>query len=173
MSDTFSTLLSQDLPEMEALSIRDSEQKTVRFPKRKNKLKTARESRITTCTSGIKTLKVSSLWLNHFLVWERGMKMMMSCSLFLRNSYCSRCKNMFHMTTTTGRRHSRRVTNPATAECNMSGCMEDTSLRIAYFSSNRLHGPDRYTRDFKYPHSQKSAGIKSGDRGTMGTCSTC
>ncbi|GFT66603.1 hypothetical protein TNCV_2737901 [Trichonephila clavipes] len=39
----------------------------------------------------------------------------------------------------------RRVTNPATAECNMSGCMEDTSLRIASFSYDRLDGPDRYT----------------------------
>ncbi|GFT15237.1 transposon Ty3-I Gag-Pol polyprotein [Trichonephila clavipes] len=47
------------------------------------------------------------------------------------------------LTTTTGRRHSRRVTNTATAECNMSGCMEDTSLRIASFSSDRLDGPDR------------------------------
>ncbi|GFX58704.1 hypothetical protein TNCV_804091 [Trichonephila clavipes] len=36
----------------------------------------------------------------------------------------------------------------------MSGCMEDTSLRIASFSSDRLDGPDRYTRDFKYPHKQ-------------------
>ncbi|GFV60515.1 hypothetical protein TNCV_3471501 [Trichonephila clavipes] len=72
-----------------------------------------------------------------------------------------------------GRRHSRRVINPATAECNMSGCMEDTSLRIASFSSDRLDGPDRYTRDFKYPHNQKSAGVNSGDRGAMGTCSTC
>ncbi|GFV21019.1 hypothetical protein TNCV_2280621 [Trichonephila clavipes] len=44
----------------------------------------------------------------------------------------------------------------------MSGCMEDTSLRIASFSSDRLYGPDRYTRDFKYPHDQKSAGVKSG-----------
>ncbi|GFW74156.1 hypothetical protein TNCV_4177011 [Trichonephila clavipes] len=67
-----------------------------------------------------------------------------------------------------GRRHSRRVTHPATAECNMSGCMEDTSLRIASFSSDRLDGPDRYTRDFKYPHNQKSAGVKSGDRGGHG-----
>ncbi|GFW37910.1 uncharacterized protein TNCV_4631121 [Trichonephila clavipes] len=50
----------------------------------------------------------------------------------------------------------------------MSGCMEDTSLRIASFSSDRLDGPDRYTRDFKYPHNQKSAGVKSGDRGGHG-----
>ncbi|GFX45433.1 retrovirus-related Pol polyprotein from transposon gypsy [Trichonephila clavipes] len=49
-------------------------------------------------------------------------------------------------------------------ECNMFGCMEDTSLRIASFSSDRLDGPDRYTRDFKYHHNQKSAGVKSGDR---------
>ncbi|GFX80259.1 hypothetical protein TNCV_2642751 [Trichonephila clavipes] len=46
-----------------------------------------------------------------------------------------------------GRRHSRRVTNPATAESNMSGCMQDTSLRIAPFSSDRLDGPDRYTKN--------------------------
>ncbi|GFW51278.1 hypothetical protein TNCV_3254071 [Trichonephila clavipes] len=50
----------------------------------------------------------------------------------------------------------------------MSGCMEDTSLRIASFSSDRLDGPDRYTRDFKYPHNQKSAGVKSGARGGHG-----
>ncbi|GFT67933.1 uncharacterized protein TNCV_38481 [Trichonephila clavipes] len=50
----------------------------------------------------------------------------------------------------------------------MSGCMEDTSLRIASFSSDRFNGPDRYTRDFKYPHNQKSAGVKSGDRGGHG-----
>ncbi|GFT90830.1 uncharacterized protein TNCV_3863841 [Trichonephila clavipes] len=50
----------------------------------------------------------------------------------------------------------------------MSGCMEDTSLRIASFSFDRLDGPDRYTRDFKYPHNQKSAGVKSGDRGGHG-----
>ncbi|GFU14921.1 hypothetical protein TNCV_191701 [Trichonephila clavipes] len=48
----------------------------------------------------------------------------------------------------------------------MSGCMEDTSLWIAY--SDRIDGPDRYTRDFKYPHNQKSAGVKSGDRGGHG-----
>ncbi|GFV73611.1 hypothetical protein TNCV_1269911 [Trichonephila clavipes] len=46
----------------------------------------------------------------------------------------------------------------------MSGCMEDTSMRIASFSSGRLDGLDRYTRDFKYSHNQKSAGVKSGDR---------
>ncbi|GFU07377.1 hypothetical protein TNCV_4561551 [Trichonephila clavipes] len=35
---------------------------------------------------------------------------------------------MFHMTTTShGRRHSRRMTNPATQECDMSGWVEDTS----------------------------------------------
>ncbi|GFV73992.1 hypothetical protein TNCV_5108331 [Trichonephila clavipes] len=34
--------------------------------------------------------------------------------------------------------------------------------------SERLDGPDRYTRDFKYPHNQKSAGIQSGDRGGHG-----
>ncbi|GFV27135.1 hypothetical protein TNCV_3907441 [Trichonephila clavipes] len=41
-------------------------------------------------------------------------------------------------------------------------------LRIASFSSDRLDGPDRYTRDFKYPHNQKFAGVKSGDRGGHG-----
>ncbi|GFV04319.1 hypothetical protein TNCV_919401 [Trichonephila clavipes] len=50
----------------------------------------------------------------------------------------------------------------------MSGCMEDTSLRIACFTSYRLDGPNRYTRDFKYPHNQKSAGVKSGDQGVHG-----
>ncbi|GFT69182.1 putative transposable element [Trichonephila clavipes] len=46
--------------------------------------------------------------------------------------------------------------------------MEDTSLRIASFSSDRLDGPDRYTRDLKYPHNQKSSGVKSGSRGGHG-----
>ncbi|GFW86005.1 hypothetical protein TNCV_1968131 [Trichonephila clavipes] len=50
----------------------------------------------------------------------------------------------------------------------MSRCMEDTSLRIASFSSDRLDEPDRYTRVFKYPHNQKSAGVISGDRGGHG-----
>ncbi|GFW44988.1 hypothetical protein TNCV_4513021 [Trichonephila clavipes] len=54
------------------------------------------------------------------------------------------------------------------AECNMSGCMEDTSLRIPSFSSDKLDGSDRYTRYFKYPHNQKSAGVKTGDRGVHG-----
>ncbi|GFV19338.1 hypothetical protein TNCV_4240661 [Trichonephila clavipes] len=81
---------------------------------------------------------------------------------------------MFHMTTTTGEKHSRRVTNSATAECNMSGMYGgDTSLWIASFSSDRLDGPDRYTRDFKYPHNQKSAGVKSETEEAMGTCSAC
>ncbi|GFW27232.1 uncharacterized protein TNCV_1376561 [Trichonephila clavipes] len=74
---------------------------------------------------------------------------------------------MFHMTTTTGRRHSRRVTIQQRQSAT-SGCMEDTSQRIASFSSDRLDGPDRYTRDFKYPHNRKSAGVKSGDRGGHG-----
>ncbi|GFU63489.1 hypothetical protein TNCV_5047281 [Trichonephila clavipes] len=50
----------------------------------------------------------------------------------------------------------------------MSGCMEDTSLQIASFSSDRLDGPDRYTRDFKHPYNHKSAGVKSGNRGGHG-----
>ncbi|GFU98830.1 hypothetical protein TNCV_672871 [Trichonephila clavipes] len=50
----------------------------------------------------------------------------------------------------------------------MSVCMEDTSLRIASFSSDRLDGPDRYTRDFKYLQNQKSSSVKSGDRGGHG-----
>ncbi|GFV91681.1 hypothetical protein TNCV_4762461 [Trichonephila clavipes] len=50
----------------------------------------------------------------------------------------------------------------------MPGCMEDTSLQIASFSSDRLDRKDRYTRDFKYPHNQKSTGVTSGDRGVHG-----
>ncbi|GFU44814.1 hypothetical protein TNCV_3633271 [Trichonephila clavipes] len=47
-------------------------------------------------------------------------------------------------------------------------CMEDTSLRIASFSSDRLDGPDRYTRDFKYPRQPEICrGVKSGDRRAM------
>ncbi|GFV66174.1 hypothetical protein TNCV_2901001 [Trichonephila clavipes] len=49
----------------------------------------------------------------------------------------------------------------------MSGCMENTSLRIASFSSDRLHGPDRDKRDFKYRHNQKSASVKSGGHGYL------
>ncbi|GFV00650.1 hypothetical protein TNCV_4752871 [Trichonephila clavipes] len=69
---------------------------------------------------------------------------------------------MFHMTTTPQeRRHSRRMTNPATAECNMSGCKEDTSLWIAYFSSDRLDGPRLDTREISKIRTKKSAGVKS------------
>ncbi|GFV89291.1 uncharacterized protein TNCV_4151121 [Trichonephila clavipes] len=77
--------------------------------------------------------------------------------------------NIFHMTTTTG----ENTFQTSDKSSNMSGCMEDTSLRIASFSSDRLDGPDRYTRDFKYPHNQKSAGVKSGNRGGHGTCGAC
>ncbi|GFW64342.1 uncharacterized protein TNCV_273661 [Trichonephila clavipes] len=76
---------------------------------------------------------------------------------------------MFHMTTTTGEKRFQTSEKSSNAlEFNMSGCTEDTSLRIASFSSDRLDGPDRFTRDFKYPHNQKSAGVKSGDRGVHG-----
>ncbi|GFU37804.1 hypothetical protein TNCV_1063441 [Trichonephila clavipes] len=33
------------------------------------------------------------------------------------------------------------------------------------FQFRQTDGPDRYTQDFKYPHNQKSASVKSGDRG--------
>ncbi|GFW72150.1 hypothetical protein TNCV_4790371 [Trichonephila clavipes] len=51
-------------------------------------------------------------------------------------------------------------TNPATA-------IQHVRKYGGYFSVDRIfqfrqNGPDRYTRDFKY---QKSAGVKSGDRG--------
>ncbi|GFT73253.1 uncharacterized protein TNCV_459661 [Trichonephila clavipes] len=72
------------------------------------------------------------------------------------------------MTTTTGEKTFQASDKSTTAECNTSGCMEDTSLRIVSFSSDRLDGPDRYTRDFKYSHNQKSAGVKSGNRGGHG-----
>ncbi|GFV60173.1 uncharacterized protein TNCV_2444621 [Trichonephila clavipes] len=45
---------------------------------------------------------------------------------------------------------------------------EEILLWIASFSSDRLDVPDRYTRDFKYPQNQKSACVKSGDRGGHG-----
>ncbi|GFS38228.1 hypothetical protein NPIL_687071 [Nephila pilipes] len=64
-----------------------------------------------------------------------------------------------------GIRHCRPVTNPATAECRLSGCTHDSSRWIAYFNSDRLDGRDRYTHDFKYFGNQKSAGVKSGYRG--------
>ncbi|GFT82483.1 hypothetical protein TNCV_4173321 [Trichonephila clavipes] len=73
----------------------------------------------------------------------------------------------------TVRIHSRRVTNSATAECNMSGCMEDTSLRITSFSSDRLDGPDRYTRDFKYPPTRSLPVLNMESEEAMGTFSAC
>ncbi|GFV24131.1 hypothetical protein TNCV_18271 [Trichonephila clavipes] len=42
------------------------------------------------------------------------------------------------------------------------------SMRIASFSSGRLDGLDRYTREFQISPQQKSAGVKSGDRGGHG-----
>ncbi|GFV45810.1 hypothetical protein TNCV_2321701 [Trichonephila clavipes] len=39
---------------------------------------------------------------------------------------------------------------------------------VMRLGSDKLDGPDRYTRDFKYPHNQKSTGVKSGDRGGHG-----
>ncbi|GFT12643.1 uncharacterized protein TNCV_5094191 [Trichonephila clavipes] len=74
---------------------------------------------------------------------------------------------MFHMTTTTWEKTFQTSDNSSKGRV-MFGCMEDTSLRIASFSSDRLDEPDRYTRDFKYPHNQKSVGFKSGDRGGHG-----
>ncbi|GFS45599.1 hypothetical protein NPIL_555701 [Nephila pilipes] len=58
--------------------------------------------------------------------------------------------------------HCRRVTNPATAESRMTGCIHGSWQRIAPFNSAELDGRDSYTRGFKYPHSQRSAGIRSG-----------
>ncbi|GFU02496.1 hypothetical protein NPIL_584291 [Nephila pilipes] len=72
---------------------------------------------------------------------------------------CSTCPPPQGMT------HCRRVTNPTTAECRMSGCIHDSFRLIASFNSNRLDGWDRFTQDFKYHHSQKSASFKSGDQG--------
>ncbi|GFS85862.1 hypothetical protein NPIL_346591 [Nephila pilipes] len=45
----------------------------------------------------------------------------------------------------------------------MFDCKHDSSQRIAFFNSDRLDGRDRYTRNFKYPHSQKTAAVSSGD----------
>ncbi|GBN75813.1 hypothetical protein AVEN_148829-1 [Araneus ventricosus] len=58
----------------------------------------------------------------------------------------------------------RRVTTPIAAECSMSSPMPPTVRRMASFSSTKVVGEPLYTRDFKYPHNQKSAGVKSGDR---------
>ncbi|GFT20372.1 hypothetical protein NPIL_507071 [Nephila pilipes] len=51
----------------------------------------------------------------------------------------------------------KRITNPATAKSRMSGLLHDSSRWITSFNSDRLVGQDRYTWDFKYPYSQKSA----------------
>ncbi|GFU52215.1 hypothetical protein TNCV_3052361 [Trichonephila clavipes] len=64
------------------------------------------------------------------------------------------------MTTTTGEKTfqtSDKSSNGRVQHVRMYGGY----LRIASFSSRRLDGPDRYTRDFKYPHNRKSAGVKS------------
>ncbi|GFW11997.1 transposase [Trichonephila clavipes] len=82
-------------------------------------------------------------------------------------------QNMFHMTTTTGEKTFQTIDKSS------NGRVQHVRMYGGYFSADRifqfrqLDGPDRYTRDFKYPHNQKSAGVKSEDRGAMGTCSTC
>ncbi|GFW34371.1 hypothetical protein TNCV_220971 [Trichonephila clavipes] len=69
------------------------------------------------------------------------------------------------MTTTTGEKTFQTSDKSSNARVQH---VRMFSLRIASFSSDRLDGPDRYTRDFKYPHNQKSAGVKSRDRGGHG-----
>ncbi|GFS49086.1 hypothetical protein NPIL_684701, partial [Nephila pilipes] len=66
--------------------------------------------------------------------------------------------------------HWRRATNPATAECRMSGCIHDSSRWIAFFNSDRLDGRDRYSRDFNHALSPESADVRSGDKNAMETC---
>ncbi|GFU03231.1 uncharacterized protein TNCV_2721191 [Trichonephila clavipes] len=75
---------------------------------------------------------------------------------------------MFHMTTTTGEKTFQTSDKSSNGRVQHVRIMEDTSLRITSFSSGRVDGPDRYTRNFKYPHNQKSSGVKSGDRGGHG-----
>lgn len=43
-----------------------------------------------------------------------------------------------------------------------------TSWRITSYSSNRFNASNRYTREFKDPNNQKSAIVKSGERGGYG-----
>ncbi len=78
-------------------------------------------------------------------------------------------QQVFYMTLTTedNALHIHN-TNPATAECRRSGCIHNTSRRIASFSSIRLDESDRHPLDFKYLHNQKSTAVKSGDRGGQG-----
>ncbi|GFW75119.1 hypothetical protein TNCV_448241 [Trichonephila clavipes] len=68
------------------------------------------------------------------------------------------------LTTTTGEKTFQ------TSDKSSNGRVQHVPLWIVSFSSDRLDGPDRYTRDFKYPHNQKSAGVKSGDRGGQVQC---
>ncbi|GFT37693.1 hypothetical protein TNCV_3614861 [Trichonephila clavipes] len=73
------------------------------------------------------------------------------------------------MTTTTGEKTFQtndKSSNGRVQHVRMYGGFFSTD-RI-FFSSDKLDGPDRYTRDFKYPHNQKSAGVKSGNRGGHG-----
>ncbi|GFU86338.1 hypothetical protein TNCV_4327341 [Trichonephila clavipes] len=68
------------------------------------------------------------------------------------------------MTTTTGGEDIRASDKSSNGRCNTSGCMEDTSLRIASFSvpTDLMDRID--TREISnIPHNQKSAVVKSGD----------
>ncbi|GBL73495.1 hypothetical protein AVEN_142661-1 [Araneus ventricosus] len=70
---------------------------------------------------------------------------------------------VFHMTNRMGDN-----TIQASRKSSRSGCIHDTSWQITSFSSDRLDGPDQYNWDLKYPHNQKSASVKSEDRGGHG-----
>ncbi|GFS86765.1 hypothetical protein TNCV_2407601 [Trichonephila clavipes] len=51
------------------------------------------------------------------------------------------------------------------AECRISACIRDSSWWISSFNSGRLDGRDLNSLKIEYPHSQKSTGVRSGNRG--------
>ncbi|GFW00308.1 hypothetical protein TNCV_4355051 [Trichonephila clavipes] len=81
---------------------------------------------------------------------------------------------MLHMTTTTGEKTFQTSENPATAECNMSGCMGDTSLRGSHLSvpTDLMDRID--TREISnIPTTRNLPVLNLETEEAMGTCSAC
>ncbi|GFT42735.1 hypothetical protein TNCV_2345401 [Trichonephila clavipes] len=81
---------------------------------------------------------------------------------------------MFHMTTTTGKKTFQ------TSDKSSNGRVQHVRMYGGYFVMDRIFQfrtdlMDRqiHARDFKYPDNQKSAGVKSGDRGGHGYSLQC
>lgn len=62
------------------------------------------------------------------------------------------------------------INNAVTAEYVVIDVTDDVTVRgMMSFCSIKVTRKPQYTRDFKYPHNQKSPANKSGDRGTNQT----